>query len=138
GNEGADQLYGGVGNDTLAGGPGSDTLNGAIGLDAFVFNSNPGATNVDLVQDFSVADDTVWLENAVFTVLVSTGTLGAGLLRAGAGITTAADGNDFILYNSSTGALFYDADGSGTGAAPVQFALLGTGLALTVADFVVV
>jgi Ca2+-binding RTX toxin-like protein len=53
-------------------------------------------------------------------------------------VTTAADGNDFILYNSGTGALYYDADGSGNGSLPVQFALLGVGLAVTAGDFVAV
>ena len=138
GREGADQLYGAGGSDTLAGGLGNDTLNGGAGLDVFLFDTALGASNVDQVQDFVVVDDTLALENAVFTALASTGTLGAGLLRAGAGVTNAADGNDFILYNSSTGALFYDADGSGTGSTPVQFATLGTGLGLTVVDFVVV
>ena len=37
--------------------------------------------------------------------------------------------------NTDSGALFFDADGSGAGAR-VQFATLGTGLALTAADFV--
>jgi Ca2+-binding RTX toxin-like protein len=138
GQNGADQLYAAGGNDTLAGGLGNDILNGGAGLDVFLFNTAPGAGNLDTVQDFVVADDTVWLENAVFTALVATGPLAAGQLRAGAGVATAADGNDFILYNSSTGALFYDADGSGTGAVPVQFALLGAGLGLTEADLVAV
>ncbi|WP_269766611.1 hypothetical protein [Methylovulum psychrotolerans] len=40
------------------------------------------------------------------------------------------------LYNSVSGGLFYDADGSGAGVA-VQVALLGTGLAMTSADFMV-
>ena len=42
-----------------------------------------------------------------------------------------------VSYNSGTGALAYDADGNGGGAA-VQFATLATGLALTNADFVVI
>ncbi|MBL8336569.1 MAG: calcium-binding protein, partial [Rhodoferax sp.] len=138
GRGGADQLFAAAGNDTLVGGPGNDTLNGGAGLDVFLFNAALGAGNIDIVQDFAVVDDTVWLENAVFTALVANGPLGAGQLRAGAGVSTAADGDDFILYNSSTGALYYDADGSGVGAAPVQFALLGAGLGLTVADLVAV
>jgi Ca2+-binding RTX toxin-like protein len=125
-------------NDTLVGGLGNDTLNGGAGLDVFLFNTALGAANVDAVQDFAVVDDTIWLENAVFTALVAAGPLAAGQLRAGAGVTTAADGNDFVLYNSSTGALYYDADGDGNTAGSMQFALLGAGLGLTVADFVVV
>jgi Ca2+-binding RTX toxin-like protein len=138
GQNGADQLFAAAGNDTLVGGLGNDTLNGGAALDVFLFNTALGVANVDIVQDFVVADDTIWLENAVFTALVATGPLAPGQLRAGAGVTTAADGNDFILYNSGTGALYYDADGSGNGSLPVQFALLGVGLAVTAGDFVAV
>jgi len=49
----------------------------------------------------------------------------------------AADADDYLIYRSGTGALFYDADGNGAGAA-VQIAVLGSGLALTVADFTVI
>jgi Ca2+-binding RTX toxin-like protein len=48
-----------------------------------------------------------------------------------------ADSNDFIVYNTVTGALLYDADGNGAVAA-VQIATLAGGLALTNADFVVI
>jgi len=135
---GADQLYAAAGSDTLSGGLGNDTLNGGAGADIFVFDTAIGVGNVDTIMDYSVADDTVHLENAVYTALATTGVLGAGMLRAGAGVTSAADGNDLILYNSTTGAVYYDADGSGASSAPVQFAVLGAGLGLTVSDFVVI
>ncbi len=53
-------------------------------------------------------------------------------------VSSLHEANDFVVY-TTTGALFYDADGSGTGAA-VQIALLGTTThpALTNADFVVI
>ena len=111
---------------------------GGAGLDVFLFNTTLGPGNIDTVQDFVVVDDTIWLENGVFTALVATGPPVAGQLRAGAGVTTAADANDFLLYNSSTGALSYDSDGNGSAALPMHFALLGVGLALALADFVVV
>ena len=49
----------------------------------------------------------------------------------------AHDADDRVVYNSATGALFYDADGTGAAAA-VRFAILDPGLHLTRADFAIV
>jgi len=51
--------------------------------------------------------------------------------------SAAHDSSDRIVYNSANGALYYDADGSGAGAA-VPFANLSTGLSLTYAQFTVI
>ncbi|MFT3954565.1 MAG: calcium-binding protein [Piscinibacter sp.] len=136
GNAAANTLNGGSGNDTLAGGLGRDTLIGGVGLDSFLFNTVPNAsTNVDLVSGFSAADDRFLMENAVYTGLGSvTGTLTAGAFRAG---TAAGDASDRIIYDSATGRLLYDADGTGAVAA-VQFATVAAGTAITAADFVIV
>ncbi len=99
----------------------------------FRFTSTPTA-NSDTLTDFSVADDTLQLENAVFRKLASPGVLkAANFVKA----TVAHDLNDYLVYNPATGALSYDADGNGAGAA-VQIALLGVNLALTNADFVII
>ncbi len=136
GGGGNDTLSGGAGHDTLVGGVSNDTLTGGTGKDVFRFDTALNAsTNVDRITGFNVVDDTIQLENAVLTSLTATGTLSAGRLRVGAGVTTAADSNDYVIYNSTTGALYYDADGSGAASAPIQFALLGSGLGLTVGDF---
>ncbi|MEV5407125.1 hypothetical protein AB0L20_31920, partial [Streptomyces albidoflavus] len=50
---------------------------------------------------------------------------------------SAHDGSDRIIYNDQTGALYYDADGTG-GSAAIQFAKLKPGLALTHKDFFVI
>ena len=129
-------LTGGTGNDTLAGGLGNDLLVGGAGQDLFVFDSLPNATsNKDTLNDFSVADDTLQLENAIFTALAA-GTVAADSFLSGAGLSTAADANDFLIYNTTTGALFYDPDGLGASAA-IQFATLSTHPALSAGDFVV-
>jgi Ca2+-binding RTX toxin-like protein len=51
--------------------------------------------------------------------------------------TTAVDGNDNILYDASSGELFYDSDGFGA-AAPILFATVSVATALTHADFEIV
>jgi Ca2+-binding RTX toxin-like protein len=48
----------------------------------------------------------------------------------------ALDANDHIIYDSGTGALYYDPDGSGS-AAMVQFATLTGAPALGASDFLV-
>ncbi|GAB6141277.1 hypothetical protein JCM14076_20060 [Methylosoma difficile] len=133
GGGGNDTLNGAGGNDILNGGKGNDSLSGGTGLDIFRFNTDL-TDNIDNISDFNVADDSIQLENAIFTALVNTGTLAAGNFVIGA---VALDGDDFVRYNSSNGGLFYDADGNGAGVA-IRIATLGVGLALTNADFVVI
>lgn len=131
GNSAANQLKGNAGNDTLDGGLGTNQLTGGLGNDVFKFTSKG---HIDKITDYNVANDTIQIENAVFKALTSTGILAAGQFRVG---NQAQDSNDFIIYNKVTGALLYDADGSGAGAM-VQIATLGAGLALTNADIVVI
>jgi len=133
GGAGNDTLDGGAGNDTLIGGPGNDTLTGGSGSDTFRLESALGG-NVDTITDFNVPADTIQLENAIFTAL------GAGVLaasafaaNAGGGATT---GSHRIIYETDTGRVRYDADGTG-GAASVLIAELDSALAMTFADFFV-
>ncbi|MDP2903122.1 MAG: calcium-binding protein, partial [Methylovulum sp.] len=130
---GRDSLFGGLGDDVLSGGIGIDALTGGLGKDSFLFNT-PLMANVDKIADFKPIDDTIKLENQIFVKLTSTGVLAVNVFVTA---TTAQDSNDFLVYNKATGALFYDADGNGAGAA-VQIATLGVNLGLTNADFVVV
>ncbi len=132
GREGNDTLLGGTGNDKLYGGAGKDVLTGGSGKDHFVFDTRLAAGNIDKVTDFSVTDDLLLLDHAIFSKLP------AGPLKASAFIigTKAADAGDRIIYNSKTGDLFYDADGTGKGAA-IQIAQLNPGLKLTADDFLI-
>ncbi|ASF48043.1 hypothetical protein CEK71_19310 [Methylovulum psychrotolerans] len=134
GNTANNTLSGGNGNDLLAGSLGNDTLTGGLGQDTFAFNSALGAGNIDTITDFNVANDTIRLSKGIFTTLTS-GVLAAEAFKI-LGNGGVEDGSDHLLYNTATGALSYDADGSGAGAA-VQIAILGTGLAMTNADFMV-
>jgi serralysin len=130
-------IYGGAGNDILKGYTGNDALYGGAGKDFFVFNTAlDAADNVDIIADFSAAADTVQLDNAVFTKLTVTGALAASAFKDIA--IAVKDTNDRIIYNSDTGALYYDADGSGSAFGNVKFAALTGSPVLTAADFVVI
>ncbi len=131
GNTAANRLIGGGGNDTLDGGTGKNILTGGTGKDIFKLTTTG---HIDSITDFVVIDDTIQLENAAYTKLTTTGTLVTGQFRIG---SKALDANDFVIYNNATGALLYDADGTGAVAA-VQIATIGAGLAMTNADIVVI
>jgi serralysin len=60
--------------------------------------------------------------------------LAAGAFKAGA---LATDADDRIIYNTTTGALLYDADGTGATAA-VQFATLTGTPALNNTEFLII
>jgi Ca2+-binding RTX toxin-like protein len=131
GNANGNVVRGNNGNNRLNGGDGRDDLVGLGGQDQFLFNTPlNAATNVERITDFSVADDTILLDNGVFSSSLGLGNISAGEFVIGA---AAQDANDRIIYNSNTGALFYDNDGVG-GNAAVQFAELSRGLALTNLD----
>ncbi|WP_421760991.1 Ig-like domain-containing protein [Devosia sp.] len=133
GNAAANKLSGGNGDDTLYGKGGIDTLTGGSGKDKFVFDTALGS--VDKIVDFNATDDTIVLSKSIFAAAsLNLGTLDASQFFTGA---SAGDASDRFIYNSSTGALYYDADGIG-GAAQQQIATLSKGLALTAADFLLI
>ncbi|MEE1611970.1 M10 family metallopeptidase C-terminal domain-containing protein [Microvirga sp. CF3016] len=133
GKNGGDCLFGGAGNDWLDGGFGGDILNGGAGADQFKFSSALGGGNVDTIQDFSVVDgDRIVLSRTVF-MDIGSGTLSSVYFSAGP--VTSFDHH--ILYDQSTGGLFYDVDGSG-GVAAIKFAAVTAGTALNASHFLVV
>jgi len=133
GNDGDNVITGGAGNDILRGGLGADTLIGGAGRDAHLFDTALGGGNVDTLAGFVSGTDRIWLEDSIFTAL-GTGALPASAFVLG---TQAGDADDRIIYDQATGALYYDADGNGAGAA-IQFASLGAGTVLTSTDFAVI
>ena len=135
GNALANRLTGNGAANMLNGGTGADTLAGGAGHDTFLFNTALSATNVDRITDFVMVDDTIRLENAVFTGL-SVGALAANAFTANmSGLAT--DVSDRVIYETDTGRLYFDADGTGA-SQRVLFAVLDTGLAMTAADFAVI
>ncbi|MBI4921554.1 MAG: hypothetical protein HY834_07370 [Devosia nanyangense] len=124
GGVGKDTLIGGGGNDTLFGGKGNDTLSGGAAADRFVFNTALSATaNVDKVMGFVHDLDIIQLDDAIFTAIGPS--LSASEFYAKAGATKGHDSSDRIIYDTATGRLYFDVDGSGSKAA-VLFAFLDT------------
>ena len=133
---GADTLIGGGGSDLLDGGLAADTLTGGAGEDTFRFSTALGNGNVDWIKDFNVADDTILLDNLIFADVGGDGALALGAFhKSAAGV--AHDADDRIIYDTDSGALSYDADGTGQVAA-IQFARLSTNLNLSAADFIII
>jgi Ca2+-binding RTX toxin-like protein len=132
GGAGDDALFGGAGDDRLSGGRGMDKLTGGDGADLFIFRALPG-TGADRITDFNAAD-TIVLDHRVFAHLAK-GPLDPAqfkLLNSGP-----ADADDRILYDRTTGTLWYDANGSRPGGRMVIAELDGTP-ALTAADFLII
>ncbi|HEY1299759.1 MAG TPA: calcium-binding protein, partial [Stellaceae bacterium] len=134
GNALANVIVGNAAANVIDGGLGNDTLTGLGGADRFTFDTAlNAATNRDRITDFKHGTDKIVLDNAVFTAFTKTGALPA----ADFAINTPKDANDFIVYNTTSGALFYDKNGSGPGA-PVPFATLAGVPGLTQTDFIVI
>ncbi len=130
GNEFDQTIVGNLGANRIDGKGGADSLFGKAGADSFIFSTALGAGNVDTVQDFNARDDSVWLDDAIFGG--TPGALAAGAFVIGSGATQI---DDRIIFDPAWHRVYYDADGSGSGAA-VHFATLnGPNLNVTAADF---
>jgi serralysin len=135
-----DTLSGSDGDDLISGKGGNDVLTGGAGKDNFIFDTKLGSAktdrkvNFDTITDFDPLDDTIHLDNAVFKKLGKSGKLNAKFFVKG---MKAKDNNDYLIYNTKTGVLSYDVDGSGIKHA-VEFARLTKGLKLLPADFFIV
>ncbi len=144
GGGGNDVLNGGAGNDLINGGAGNDVLKGGAGVDTFVFSRDLVDAGIDHITDFnSKVGEKIMLNAYVFEALdVSPklpvdpdardrGPLAASNFCIG---KTAQDADDRLVYDKASGALYYDADGNGSGAA-VQFAQFKAGTALSAECF---
>lgn len=109
---GADSVKGGTGNDTLVGGAGADMLNGGAGLDTFRYAS--ASEGGDMIRGFSVADDTIEVSAAGFGGGLAAGALDASRFVVG---TAATQATGQFVYALLHGELYWDADGTGAGAA---------------------
>jgi Ca2+-binding RTX toxin-like protein len=139
GGTGRDVIHGGSGNDWIYGGASNDTLYGGSGRDKFRFDTKPGGrSNQDRIVDFKAADDSIFLDDAVFTKLGKGSAKGVKIKMDMFVIgTQAQDAEDRIIYDRGTGSLYYDRDGTGS-AAQVKFATLMNKAHLSYHDFLVI
>ncbi|MHC5596588.1 MAG: beta strand repeat-containing protein [Nostoc sp.] len=136
GGNGNDILTGGDGNDILTGGCGNDSLYGGGGIDTFdTFGFNSFNEGIDTIYDFDATNELIEVSAVGFGGGLSAGVLSAAQFSIGASATTSTER---FIYNSTTGALFFDQDGNGGAFTQVQFALVTAGLSLTNNNFVVV
>lgn len=139
----ANILTGNAAANILDGGAGADTLTGGLGNDTFAFSAALDGS-IDTIADFTVGDiiqlgvsglgGSSIFAGLLGTVGNGTGNLAGAEFVSGAGaVANAASAQ--ILYDTTTGVLSFDADGTGANAA-VAFAQL-TGIpALATTDFV--
>jgi Ca2+-binding RTX toxin-like protein len=126
-------LSGGDGNDILVGGFGNDTLIGGSGSDKFTFNSP--TDGIDTISDFNAGEgDQILVSVSGFGGGLAVGNLPSSQFTLG---SSAANAGDRFIYNSSTGALFFDPDGNGL-QGQVQLAVLSSNPALTSSNIFVV
>jgi Ca2+-binding RTX toxin-like protein len=138
GNAGSDTIVGGGGNDMVEGGYDKDNLTGGAGNDEFrFFEVVLNGSDADTIRDFSPSakgnNDVITLSHQVFSN-ISVGNLASSAFKnLGSG---KVDADDRIIYQPSTGHLFYDSDGSGS-AARIMFADLAHDPQITYKDFLV-
>ncbi len=146
GGGGDDNLNAGAGNDLLNGGTGNDVLRGGAGTDTFIFSADLDKAGIDRIADFNgKIGEKIMLNAYVFEAVEVSPKLPVDEKardRGGLDVSnfvvgkTAQDADDHIVYDQATGALYYDADGNGAGAA-VQFAQLKVGTVLKADYFLV-
>lgn len=145
---GQDRIDGGTGNDVflIGAGDGTNTLTGGDGEDTYAYNffGDPGGlytfsyfrNGVDIITDFVIGEDKVWLTRSGFFDYGNYGpteTLRDELfVRNADGLATR--GGPQLVQNSTTGVVYYDVDGTG-GTAAVTLIQVDPSVALSATDF---
>ncbi|NEQ72660.1 MAG: hypothetical protein F6K23_06005, partial [Okeania sp. SIO2C9] len=141
---GDDTLEGGIGRDRLNGSSGNDVLSGGASIDRFIFNTNkefnPEDLGIDEITDFVPGQDFILLDKRTFTALMSDSGTGFSIETEFDTVTNSQDAttaNAFIVYDTETGDLFYNPNGSEAGfGSGGQFARLLNTVSLSEDDFV--
>ncbi|MHC5737614.1 ELWxxDGT repeat protein, partial [Nostoc sp.] len=129
----SNELDDGTGNNALFSGSDNDVLPGGTGRDSFNL-TYPHTGSYDIIADFSVGDDTIFVSKAEFGLGQSQDTtLDSGLFRLGISATTVGDR---FIYDQTTGNLCFDKDG--VGSAALQIAQFSNQAVLSSANITVI
>ncbi|NOT73002.1 MAG: hypothetical protein HOP09_17525, partial [Hyphomicrobium sp.] len=129
GGGGNDSLYGYAGNDTIESQAGNDSLFGGTGVDRFQFRQSQlgAASGIDRIYDFTAAD---YIKIDTASVLSERALLSTEFAAG----TTALDASDRVIYDQVSGAVWFDADGTGA-QAKILFAVLDTKPVIAASEF---
>ncbi len=129
GGGGNDVLRGGGGDDILVAGSGSDTLVGSGGADVFRFGKD-AAQDLDTIADFTPGEDIIEIKRALLPGSGLSGTLTAADFAT---VTTLGSSDAKIIYESSTGLVYYNPGRSGS--APVALLAVDKNLSISADSF---
>ena len=128
-----DFLSGGAGNDEIYGGAIADILTGGTGNDRFYLDEySPGIFFGDRITDFAPGEDLIMLDRNAFDEIYSNGELSSSVFTTG---SAAQDADDRIIYDSETGRVYYDPDGTGSATLSI-IAIVPPGTELSNTDFI--
>lgn len=138
GNLLANTIVGNAGDNVLSGGGGFDTVTGGAGSDTFLFDTYANTANRMVIRDFVSGTDTLAIDLAHdYLYRVAGAAPGASVDSWFAYGKKALTADDHFIYDKANGNLWYDADGSGVGAA-IRIAILTGAPELHAADIVLV
>lgn len=114
GGAGNDRLTAGADNDILWGGAGADRLSGGTGNDVYVYNSRTEGN--DIILDFVSGNDAFNFAGLGFRVDPGTD-LEEGVTFVANGAPGSVVAEATVLYNTDSGQLWFDVDGTGAASA---------------------
>lgn len=149
GNTASNIIDGSSGNDTINGNLGNDTLIGGEGADSFVFNTAFSTkitkkvnglpqiikiSNVDTITDFS-SEDKIIIEHKLLNLSSPSGFTNENFVKGNN--VKALDSDDYLLYDTGNGKLYFDANGNQAGGLN-QIATLSNKYSLTIDQITIV
>ncbi|MET1755133.1 hypothetical protein ABVV53_06645 [Novosphingobium sp. RD2P27] len=132
-----EETAGTEGSDLIYGRGGSDIITGGSGADVFVFDMNLPRTSLLTITDFHAGEDRFALAFSAPGGIGTSGTFEASAFWSGEGVKAAHDADDRVIYDTASGKLYFDPDGTGSAQATLVAHLVNAPQNLTPADFLI-